>query len=104
MISWHFLPFFLLLVSAGSRETRQDLDFERGVLWPPEHPGNREATAENTVQVSVVLPKLYKHAEVELEVAQKKAGAGILQGFRTAAKKNFLPRQLAFNITFRDSR
>ena len=47
--------------------------------------------------------KEHKYKNIELEAAQKRAGAGILLGFQEAEKQG-LTNEILFNLTFRDSK
>ena len=73
-----------------------------GFLWPPNHSTSALSDPGNTVQVSVILANetLIKNLQPRMETA----GTAVLRGFQKAAEKNLLPENVAFNVTFRDSR
>ena len=81
-------------------------------LWPPplkEENSKLTKISNNNpqtiVQVSILLPTHeHKYPDVKLEPAQNKSGPGILAGFQRARDLGILPKDVIFNITFRDSR
>ncbi len=77
-------------------------------IWPPrQNEVTVDPNSNELIQVSVLLPHYFKY-NVQLEAAQKRAGAGILQGFIEADRRGLFElgagQQLTFNVTFRDSR